>query len=304
MSLKNKVAKVYISFPKTGLGNMLLVWARGYVFARINNLPYITSSWWGLHYGALIRRERKSRMYFGYFIETPLWKQLAIKLNCIFGKVEDEPKIEIIELSKENDNEIYRFSKPSVNEDLFGVLRDHRQIVVAGINAMLTARIQKQLSAYQPPVIGIHIRRGDFKLGSQTTPIEFFIQGINSIRRVSGATVPVTIFTDAQPNELSALLELPHIYITEEKPDIVDILLLSKSKIMLLSRSSTFSYWAAFLSEAIVIRPSNDWQPFIKMHSDSSLYEEITLNIADNDSSDNLVRMLEKRELVLQQIIQ
>ena len=51
--------KVYIKFPKTGLGNMLLVWARGVAFAKLNNLSYGTSSWWGLRWGALIRREQK-----------------------------------------------------------------------------------------------------------------------------------------------------------------------------------------------------------------------------------------------------
>jgi len=31
-----------------------------------------------------------------------------------------------------------------------------------------------------------------------------------------------------------------------------------------LSQSSTFSYWGAFLSDAIVIRPAGDWQENIR----------------------------------------
>jgi subtilisin-like proprotein convertase family protein len=50
---------------------------------------------------------------------------------------------------------------------------------------------------------------------------------------------------------------------------------MSKSKFVILSRSSTFSYWAAFLSDALVIRPAGDWQLKIKDKLPGNNYKEL-----------------------------
>jgi hypothetical protein len=39
----------------------------------------------------------------------------------------------------------------------------------------------------------------------------------------------------------------------EGNPDIADLILLSKSRVIVTSATSTFSYWAGFLSEAALI---------------------------------------------------
>lgn len=259
----NKINKVYVQLPKTGLGNKLLVWAKGMVFAKLNNLPLIISSWWGFQWGAIIRRENKSRLYMGYFKESALPKRYFIKANLLFYKIIREPKVEVIR-EKENKNTIYHFNKVITNEDLYGELRSHRELISKELFSMLTPNMRNQLDKYINPEIGIHVRRGDFKIGNQTTPLAFFVQAINLIRQTRKETLPVTIFTDASPGEISELLALPNVMISETKPDILDILLLSKSKIMILSKSSTFGYWAAFLSDALVIRPHYDWQEKIR----------------------------------------
>ncbi len=267
--------EVYIKLPKTGLGNMLLVWARGLVFAQLNNLPYSSSSWWGLHWGALLRREKKSRLYLGYFKETPLWKQIVMCFYCRIFAVEKDPPV-----SRQNkilpvDKKVYVFQQVLTGNDLFGSLRDHQQIVAEGLNNLLAPKMKVKLAQYSNPVIGVHIRRGDFKLGNQTTPLEYFIAAINTVRKAAGENLPVTIFTDADESELTEILLLPGISIAEKKPDILDILLMGNSKLMILSKSSTFSYWAAFLSDAIVIRPHNDWQKMIKQNGSTINYCEI-----------------------------
>lgn len=68
-------AKVYVKFPKTGLGNMLLVWANAFVFAKMNKMELVLSSWWGFHWGAILRKERKKRLYYNYFKETNVFKR-------------------------------------------------------------------------------------------------------------------------------------------------------------------------------------------------------------------------------------
>jgi hypothetical protein len=265
--------KVYVKFPKVGLGNMLLVWARAIVFARLNNLACFTSSWWGLHWGALFRREKKKRLYRNYFIETPLLQRWFIQCCCMIGKVQDDPPVKKIIESNSKPPQVYLFSKVLTGGDVFGAIRDHDLLVKEELDKLLTAAMKSKLNEYMVPVIGVHIRRGDFKLGNQTTSLEYFIKGIQVVRTILDEQVPVTVFTDAYEHELDGLLQLPNISIAADKPDILDILLLSKSKIMILSRSSTFGYWAAYLSNAVVIRPSNDWQPLIK--NEGNGYREI-----------------------------
>lgn len=268
-------AAVYIRFPKTGLGNMLLVWARGAVFAHLNSLPYYTSSWWGIRWGALIRGERKKRLYRGYFKETSLSKKLCLSLGSRFGKVYTQPPLQQLMPEEIESHDLFVFNKVITDNDLFGGLRDHKDLIQKELYKILSPAIKKILQESAPPVIGIHIRRGDFKIANPVTPNEFFIKGITLIREAEGKNLPVTIFTDAEESEIQDLLTLPETYLAEPKPDIVDILLLSQSKILLLSKSSSFSYWGAFLSDAIVIRPAGDWQDMIKNNDAISGYQEI-----------------------------
>lgn len=266
-TLKNK-SLVYVKFPKTGLGNMLLPWARGVVFARLNNFELVTSSWFDLRWGALFRREQRSRLYWRYFKETPIAKRLLVRFNLNFKKIVIEPTIEKLRGDLSCGNTIYLFNKIIADYDLFASLENYREMINDELHKLL--HISKSLEGFEKPVIGIHIRRGDFNLGSTLTPLSFFIEAIKLIRETSGKTWPVTVFTDAEVEELQSLLEMPAIKLAEKKADILDILLLSRSKILILSGSSTFSYWAGFLSNAFVVRPMNDWLKNIKTNSDET----------------------------------
>jgi hypothetical protein len=282
---KNSSANVYIRFPKAGLGNMMLVWAKGIVFAHLNNLPFITSSWWGLHWGALLRNERKRRIYSGYFVESPVVKRLGAMAKCFLFNVKNEPHVTILSEEEKQGNTIFLFNKVSTDTDLFGPIRSHRNLLITSLFEALSPKMKKILLTCEKPVIGVHIRRGDFKLGNQTTPLDYFIKGIDIIRNTAGTTLPVTIFTDANEKELAGLLLLPLVSIAQDKPDILDILLLSKSKVMILSKSSTFSYWAAFLSSATVVRPHDDWQELIRYDDIREGYLEIKWNYKSSSST-------------------
>ena len=241
--------------------------------------------------------KKKNRFYLGYFVETPIWKNCLIRLKLALGEVDTEPHGDIIVSNKKKNKKIYLFNSVSAGQDLFGELRNHQTLIIHELNKILTPKMKSQLSVYKIPVIGVHIRRGDFKLGNQTTSLDYFIQAINLIRKTLNAIVPVTIFTDAEKSELYQLIELPDINIAEDKPDILDMLLLSKSRIMILSQSSTFSYWAAFLSDAVVIRPINDWQKVIKHSTANDNYEEVLWHFENDASSQKLIDTLSNSKL-------
>lgn len=252
---------VYIKFPKTGLGNMLLPWARGIVFAKSNHLPCINAAWWSFKWGTLLRRESRNRLYWGYFKETPLWKRLWILLRIQTSKVIYEPNVQSI---CSEGSCVYVFNKIMVETDLFAQLEDQQTYLYEQLLQTLQPTLRHKLNLLKPPVIGMHIRRGDFKRGSTITPNAYFINGINLCRQIAGKQLPVTVFSDAAASEIQDILDLPFVTLSPPKEDVLDILLLSKSDILFLSATSTFSYWAGFFSNSIVIRPNSDWLPNIK----------------------------------------
>jgi hypothetical protein len=284
------MGKVFVKFPKTGLGNLMLVWARARVFAYLNNLPLITSSWWALRPGTWIRNERKKRFYWKYFKESTLLQRLEMRfvLHLKDKQVVREPEAKILS-NKEKKDYHFLFNAINVDNDLFGYIRNHREFIKKEIYQIINPDLINQLDKLDVPVISVHIRRGDFKLGNAITPESFFIETITQIRNITGELLPVTVFTDAEENEISNVLKLPATILASPKADILDILLMSKSEIIVLSQSSSFSYWSAFLSEAIVILPHNDWQSNIRNNRDHGM-EEFT-EIRWQGSADNITQL-------------
>ncbi len=266
-------AKVYVKFPKAGLGNMLLTWSRAYVFSQLNDLEMHTSSWTAIHLGALIRRERKKRFYFGYFKEANLFKKIRFGYYFKTKKEIIEPPVE--QLSVINNNDLFLFNKLFTDYDFFKEVRPYKEMVKRGMFEMLQPSLMKQYERYEKPVIGMHIRRGDFKRGSTITPLSFFIDVINTLRKEAGFALPVTVFTDASSLEIEELTRLNNISIAEPKPDIIDILLLASSKIVVLSIGSTFSYWAAFLCEGVIIKNEVEWHLPFRKENDINYDSEI-----------------------------
>ena len=287
---------VYVKFPKTGLGNMLLVWANAAVFAHMNQLQLQTSRWWSLHWGAWWRRESKKRFYFSYFKEAGFAKRAQFTLQYFYRKVVLNPLLEKLTAGESGSCSLYIFNKLVTHEQMFLKLAPHKEMLSVSLLAMLREDKKKQLESYKVPEMSVHIRRGDFITTGQATSLDFFITGIRETRKALGRDVPVTVFTDAAPHELVALFELPAIRMAEPKADILDIVLMSKSRILMLSQSSSFSYWAAFLSDAVVIMKHDDWQERIK--PDNADYHEIRWDM----NKDSLSGILQ--EILLQHPLQ
>lgn len=265
--------KVYSRLPKAGLGNKMLVWARGCVFAYKNNLELFTSAWWSVQLGPWIRREKQKRLYWGYFNEDSLFAKLKYYFFRFICEVEVEPRVFD---AKSQKRKLYVFNSliHSEDNDYFKELKPYRQHIKNELYKRINPALLQQLDKYSTPAIGIHVRRGDFKLGSKVTPISFFVDAINSVRSVSGKILPVTIFTDASKDEIEDLLSLPCVDVAVPKQDILDILLLSKSDICILSINSTFSSWAAFLNDGIILKHPEEWNPDIRPGTVNNIHYE------------------------------
>lgn len=252
--------KVIAQLPSAGLGNILLVWAKAFIFAKTNNLPLYVIGWRRIHLGPLIRGEKRKRYYGLYFKKThsiffgfQLRLELLLNLkNCVV-----EPPVNA---APENGT-TYIFNAVPHWVDYFKGIRDYRELVKNELFGMLRPPLKICLEKSPTPQIGMHIRLGDFrklnegedfsKLGSVRTPEAYFDSVIHKLRQQEPGEV--TIFSDGKLEELSHFLSLEGVRLANENPDIVDILLLSRSKVIVTSAGSTFSYWAAFLSDSPVI---------------------------------------------------
>ncbi len=257
---------VVCKLPKAGLGNQLFPLMHAHVFAAINQLPVIVIGYHTFKIGPYIRGERSKRKYAGYFrFQKSLIGEWADRVRVWTlkkkGAIVYEPALQRIEASGTGDT-VYWFEKMPTYHDYFKHLRDHRKLTLKLFYGLLSDQLRTRAEQMMAPEIGVHIRMGDFrklkpgevfKGGHVRTPESYFTTIIQGLRSIAGKTYSATVFTDGHRHEFEELFNLPDIHMTIEQPDILDLIALSKSKIIVISTGSTFSYWATFLSDAPTI---------------------------------------------------
>lgn len=264
--MKNKQSIVLCKLPKAGLGNQLFPLMRATTFAHINNLTIRVTNYRQFKPGPWMRREKSKRNYNGIFtfrksILAGLadnWKLKKYKPHALVK----EPHIARV-AEKDLKGHCFYFSAIPHYTKYFDDLKENRQLVIELLWNFIKPKIRESLKRLTPPAIGVHIRMGDFRklregekfgeTGTVRTPEKYFIEIIQSIRKIHGRDLPVSIFTDGSKVEFEKLFELNNVHLIDGNNDLEDLLLLSKSKIIVTSAGSTFSYWAGFLSEAAII---------------------------------------------------
>ena len=279
---------VVCKLPKAGLGNQLFPLLNALVFAEINDLPVKIVGYHQFKLGPYLRREKSKRNYSDYF--TFQRSFFSEKLDILFIKkkeksfrVINEPGLEKIEEERRT-NCIYLFDQVPHWANYFGGLREHREQVIQLFWNTLNKQVKQSVDQLSAPGIGVHIRMGDFrklhqgedfsKVGAVRTPEDYFIDVISQLRAMHGSCLPVSVFTDGYPHELEKLLRLEKVTLVQGNTDIVDMLLLSRSKIVVTSAGSTFSYWSGFLSNApIVMHPDHIHEPIRSANELHKYYE-------------------------------
>jgi len=256
---------VVCKLPKAGLGNQLFPLMKAYTFGYLNELPVLVTGYHQVKIGPYLRGERIKRNYNGFFNFQK--NMLAAFLDEWHlrkhrTKMVLEPVVKSLPENEAADT-LYVFAAMPHWESYFEGLKEHRSIVIDLLERLLSNNTQRAISKLPPPCIGVHIRMGDFRklragedfniVGIVRTPESYFIDIIQSIRRIHGTELPVSIFTDGFKQEFGELLTLNNVQFIEGNSDLVDLLLLSKSKVIVTSATSTFSYWAGFLSDAILL---------------------------------------------------
>lgn len=240
---------------------MLLVWARAYGFALEHGLELYVAGWSRLKLGPIIRNEKHKRLYWGYFRGPSVSERVGMLLRWATSKKIYEPEF-TARVTRQNT--LYIFHECKTNEDFFKYIKPYRNEVKTAIQNILSPALRRRLDKEEPPVIGVHIRRGDFKLGCTITPVSFFVDAIKTVRALTGELLPVTLFTDANPDEVADVLSMPAVKMATPKADILDLLLLGRSRYCIISIGSTFSFWGAFLCDGVVLKHPDEWQPDIR----------------------------------------
>lgn len=256
---------VLCKLPRLGLGNQLFPLMKASVFAEINELKLFVLGYNQFKIGPYLRREKSKRNYQGYFtFQKNVFLEYLERLSFLQFKSTNritEPGLR--EVDDAAGKVVYVFQDIPDWSDYFAGLRENRELAIQLFWRTLSDDVKRRVSALASPCIGVHIRKGDFrklqseedfsKVGLVRTPDDFFESTIKDIRKSCGKDLPVSIFTDGYPEELERILSLGNIRIVEGNSDIVDMLLLSKSSIIITSAGSTFSMWSGFLSEAPII---------------------------------------------------
>jgi hypothetical protein len=268
---KQPTLLVYPQLPKAGLGNMLLVWAKAVLFADINKLPIVAPVWGKIAISPYLRGERDKRYYNHLFCEKNYesrWKYFL----AVFRKkyIHNNPTISKIQSShlepSHVDLHIFIFNQLPHWSDYFADLKEYQPLIKQKLFSSIRPSVFEAILNRPTPEIGIHIRMGDFrklkpeddfsKLGNVRTPLSWFIQVIDVIRKIAGYDVPVTIFSDGRDRELDELLKHNKVSRATAASALSDMLTLSRSKLLITSSGSTFSSWASYLGQCPTI-----WHP-------------------------------------------
>lgn len=292
------MSRIVCILPKAGLGNQLFPLLNALVFGKLNDLPVTIIGYHHLKIGPYLRKEKIKRRYRGYFrfqksvlgeaYDSFLCKRAMKKNNCIY-----EPDLLCYE-KEEIRGKVFVFEKLPTYHDYFIHLKPHRKLVKLLLKENLNSWVFEEIEKLELPIIGMHIRMGDFRklkqgedfarVGHVRTPEHYFTAVVNQLRSISGMQLPVSLFTDGYRNEFEEVFSLTPINMIEGNADIVDLLLLSKSEVIITANGSTFSYWAGFLSDAPIIKhPDHLYADFRPADINNSVYEGPLLPLEINE---------------------
>lgn len=233
----------YADLPRTGLCNMLNVWARAYLWAKDHHAKMLAPKWVQiLRVGPLIRGERDKRLYLNQFANKGMVCGLRRLLVLLFSKRFGEDVAEGVSRG------VVVFS--GQKRDLLDVC-GRREELREELERQAVPQIKNRLAELPPVYVAVHIRYGDFKTIGRTLPPEYYVRAIQqAAQRI--VNVPILVFSDAHSWELAFLKGLGEsvcrrIRHMKSNSALHDVLALSKANLLICTNGSSFSEWAACL---------------------------------------------------------
>jgi hypothetical protein len=239
--------------PGPGLGNLMFPLARAIIGSQGADNILISPTWTQVKIGPFLRREKDKRIYLKEFFGRNLleWKNW---FRAIFLPKVDESRL-ACDLSH-GDNYVVSYEGMG---NYFRDIYDGRDLIKAWIDQ----NAQKNGEILQLYNIACHVRLGDF--GSEEDPESksghvvrqswaWYRNAINKAVKLSNISHPkIYLFTDESYDAVVEQLDLPYEMIEDPSRNaITAVINMSRANIIVTSRS-TFSQWAAFMSEGLAI---------------------------------------------------
>ena len=242
--------------PKAGLGNRLFPWARCSVYSLLNGVPMLSPSWAQIKLGPLLRAETDLRLYHNLFRKKGDYVT-GLKRRWLQLTADHVPEPDDLStLPKHTDKTVVDFRGW---KDYFRQLNGHSQFLHRSLRSITKAAWLCKVDACDGAFIGLHVRRGDFTAtilpddyrvkGALRTPIEWFVESLETVRRAVGLPVRAVVVSDGRQDELRELLGVENVTWGQTGSAIGDLMLLSKAKILIGSGGSSFSAWASYLGQ-------------------------------------------------------
>lgn len=265
------------SFFGSGLGNLLLPWARAMVVARRDGLVEIWPTWRQfLHRDGFrdaikdmlgVSGVRGLRNYRHLFAPTGTqicgFRKLWLLLTCRRVSERDYGPGLLAELR----GSIVVFNPCGETKTVAtfaDMLHEHAFLRKELLNRC-SLDLSKVMAFDFSRSISIHVRLGDFRWvghfdeikkhpANIRIPQSWYVDKITQLRSRCGSSVPVHVFSDGNDSELAEILALPNCRRVGFGNALADLFAMARASVLLCSRSN-LSLWGAFLGRPPIIHP-------------------------------------------------
>lgn len=248
----------------SGIGTRLFPWARCFLRSNELSIPMLRPNWVQPRIGPLIRggidytSYHRQILLWGLFnspnSSPPLANDLYARLT--YPKIDEDLFIENFE-KYEKKNIIVKFSG---DKGRFKNLNGFDIILKNELFNLTKPKWRNFVNTFESVPIGINVRLGNdfkkpnslqdhFSCEATQTPVEWFVESLIAVRKMIGYDAAAYIVTDGKEEQLKSLIKLPNTFFVRPGCAISDLLILSKSKVLLRSGGSSFSAWASFLGQ-------------------------------------------------------
>jgi hypothetical protein len=234
-----------------GLGNSLIPWARAIIYNNRFNIKFIEPTWKNIKFGTFYRGEKDKRLYINLFNKTinSISGLKKIYFLIFYKKIYENDTKPLLKKSKKKTILIVKGLK-----NYFEDLKGYNSLIKISLLNLVKKNDLKKISDFNINSISMHIRRSDFKIYKEKiTRDEWFIKIIKFLNK--NINKKIYIFSDAQDLELKNILKYPNVQRLDYGSSILDLLAMSKSKLFVGSKSSTFSHWVSYLGLMPTIWP-------------------------------------------------
>ena len=242
-----------------GLGTKLFPWARAQVYMHLHGGHLVAPQWvqFPPRIGPLLRGGIDLRSYRRQILLHGLFKKNSCEMSyCkyILSGIGDVECKEPNNLSMLVKGRIVNFEGYA---DGFTSINGWHSLIANKLIGSIREKWINFAELDRGEYIGVNIRMGnDFKTakdgnyaGPIKTPLAWYRKMLELVRKLAKRNIRAIIVSDGKPSDLAGILNMENVELLRPGCAVSDLLILSKSKLLICSGASSFSAWACYLGQ-------------------------------------------------------